>query len=430
MLPSAESIQIILPVISILFLVFTFKQSIYGTISYFIILNAKLGDMYPVLGAIRFELVAAIIVLASIFIGRGNIANAFPQTDALNKPFWMLFAIGMLSVPQAVDVSVSWQNGGYFLLKLTLFYVMVVASINDRKDLEKMVWALLLVSAWTAYEPVVNYLQGGGEQHGYGKIAIGSFGVATGHVALANTLNQSLPIAIYWAISQKKKIFIGVAWCLIALIALGIVFSKSRGGFIGLLTTSAGVIYFSKNRIKTFAIFAALLIFLLPLAGQQYLSHMATIKEGVHGSRSSSDRYLGLINGISMMIKRPVLGVGIGCYAEARSRYFNYYFYAHNLYGELFGELGLASAVWFYWVYSVFLRCEHLKKLMAQQDSGENQFPLLLTGIQLGLLVRLVIGNFSHCAFIWFWFLMAALTVSIENIMNQKRQFRPSAVVV
>lgn len=416
MLPSTESIQIILPIVSIAFLILSFKRTIYGVIAYFIILNAKLGDMYPALGAIRFELVAAIIVFISIFLSGRGIKNCLPQKNILNKSLWILFVVGMLSVPQAVDVSVSWQNGGYFLLKLTLFYIMLVLSINDYSDLRKMIWAFVLVTAWVAYEPVTSYLSGLVSEHAYGRVAYGRFGAAAGHVALANTLNQGIPITFFLALSEKGKKTRLLLWILMSLLIIGVVFSKSRGGFIGLIMLALGLVYFSKNKARAFVLLAVVLFLLLPLAGQKYLTHISTITHGIHSGRSSSDRYWGLVNGISMMIKRPILGVGIGCYAEARKRYFNYYFYAHNLYGELFGELGIASAVWFYWIYMIFKKTIKLKKLLDIDDAQHKYYFNILNGIQLGLFLRLFVGNFSHSAFIWFWFLMAALTVGIENI--------------
>ena len=45
----------------------------------------------------------------------------------------------------------------------------------------------------------------------------------------------------------------------------------------------------------------------------------------------------------------------------------------------------------------------------------------MLTSIQLALVVRLVLGNFTHGAFIWFWFLMAAMVVCIERISQEER---------
>lgn len=417
-LPPAQSIQIILPIASIVFLVLSFKRTIYGVISYFIIMNAKIGDMYPALGAIRFELLAAIVVFISIFLSKGGIENASPRNSELNKPLWVLFIVGLLSIPQAMDVAFSWEHGGYPFLKNILFYIMIVSAIKDIRDLRKIVLAFVLITAWIAYEPVVNYLNGIGGTYKYGEVAVGSFGVQAGHVALSNNLNQCIPMVFFIAHAKKSKVFKGILYGILAFLVLGVIFTKSRGGFVGLLIITLGFIYLSKNRAKAFMLGALAFMFLLPFAGEEYLSHMRTIEEGIHGGRSQMDRYLGLVNGISMMIKRPLLGVGIGCYPRARKIYFGYYFWSHNLYGELFGELGLSSAAWFYWIYVVFKKILLLKgKLIEYGDEESSFLKNTLNGVQLGLIFRLIIGNFTHSAFIWFWFLMAAIIVSIDTIV-------------
>ena len=207
---------------------------------------------------------------------------------------------------------------------------------------------------------------------------------------------------------------------LICFMMVGVIFTKSRGGFIGFVAIGLGLIFFSKNRVATFLVMMIAFLVLAVLAGPEYLTHMSTITDGIHGSRSSEDRYIGLRNGIEMMIKRPILGVGIGCYAVARRQYFNYYFYSHNLYGELFGELGLASLAWFYWIYAVFKKTRKLKQGINPDNDKVKLYYNILTGVQLGLFLRLVLGSFSHSAFIWFWFLMAGLTLNMEELVKKK----------
>lgn len=406
---------------SILLLVASFKRSIYGVISYFIILNAKLGDMYPALGAIRFELLAALVVLASIPASGGSFSDALPQKNMLNKSLWILFAVAMISIPLSVNPSVSWDFGGYPLIKLLCFYIMVVTSVREEKDLRILLWGVVFVIAWIAYEPVSNYFRGVVVSQDYGAVATGRFGVAAGHVALANTLVQTLALSVFFGMTIKVGLKKTLVYCLIALMALGIILTKSRGGFIGLIAVGMGFVYLAENRFKTSVLVSVLLVGVLLFSGADFVDRMASISDGLMGSRSTSDRYLGLVNGIDMMVKRPVLGVGIGAYAEARRQYFNYYFYSHNLYGELFGELGLASFFWFYWIYHVFRKSINIKKTLDKNVPRDQFFFYILSGVQVGLFTRLVIGNFSHCAFIWFWFLMAAIVVSIDALIAARQ---------
>ncbi|OPY66955.1 MAG: O-Antigen ligase [Syntrophorhabdus sp. PtaU1.Bin002] len=420
MLPSPDSLQIILLVTSILFLLLSFKRSVYGVMAYFIILNAKLGDMYPALGAIRFELIAAAIVLATIFIAGRGIMAALPAASALNKPLWILFIVAMLSIPVAISPAVSWENGGYFLIRFVLFYVMLVGSIKTKEDVHKLIWAFVLMAVWTAYEPVFNYLRGNAAEHYYGMVAVGRFGAATGHVALANTLNQALPITIFWALSEETKYKRYVLLGCTLLMVVGVVFTRSRGGFLGLIVILCGLTYMSQKKGKTLMIVMVAVLVLVGVAGQGYFEHMSTMQGGITGSRSMNDRYLGLVNGVSMMLKRPLLGVGIGCYAEARSQYFGYYFYSHNLYGELFGELGLASTFWFFWIYTVF-KASYALRTRLMINPLNMRYVNLVKGIQLGLFLRLFLGNFSHSALIWFWFFNAALVSALSYLVDHNQ---------
>jgi len=422
MLPSAESIQIIVPVASIALLVMSLKNPVYGVIAYFVVLNAKLGDMYPVLGAVRFELIVALFVMVRILFSTRGHGNFLPRVNPINTALWLLFAVGMISVAFSLFPGVSWNEGGYFLLKVTVFYIMIVSTVRSSANLTKVLWAFLLVTAWIAYEPVVNYLSGVVSEEMYGAVAYGRFGAASGHVALANTLNQGIPVLLYFAMTNRKRFIRLASIMILALLVFGVYASKSRGGFLGLMMTAMGVVYFSRDRLKAGLIAGVFVVFFLTLAASDYLSHMSTIQEGVHASRTTSDRYLGLVNGISMMIKRPVLGVGIGCYAEARRQFFHYYFYAHNLYGELLGELGLGSIAWFYLIYLVFRRAGAIKRVLVRAGPHDAFYFNIVTAIQLGLFVRLFVGNFTHGSLIWFWFLMAALTVAVQNILLQERR--------
>lgn len=421
MLPSAESIQIIIPIVSAILLIMGLKNPLYGVIAYFVIMNTKIGEMYPALGTMRIDLISALIVFAQIFIfGRGFL-NILPRKSPINAALWVLFLVGMLSVLFSVNPQVSWNLGGYFLLKVVFLYAMIVLTVNTRSDLTKIFWVFVIVAAWVAYEPVTNYLFGIVQEHGYGDVATGRFGSAAGHVALANILNQSIPITLYLAISSQKKYQKLGAFLICFLLLFGVYASRSRGGFLGLAVLLLGFLYFAKNKFHTAAIVGLVMMFFVTVATPDYFSHMSTILHGVHGSRSSSDRYMGLVNGVSMMVKRPILGVGIGCYAEARSMYFNYYFFSHNLYGELFGELGLASLAWFYWMYVIFRRTGYMKKTLDLNQPGNTYYFNMISAIQLGLILRLFLGNFTHGSLIWFWFVMAAFAVSMENILSQEK---------
>ncbi len=419
MLPDPESIQVILPIASFMFLALGFYNNIYGVIGYFIIMASRMGLLFPELGAIRIELIAAFIVFFSFLTKPDPLSKIIHEKNFVHILLIGLTIVSFLSMLQSVDISVSWKLGYLEYIKAFLFYLMIIGSIRTLDDLKIFVWGFILITFWIAYEPLYNYYSGNYIIESYGAVAIGSVGFAEGHVALANTLCQAIPIAYFWSQTQTNKTLKIISLIALGFIIVGVIASKSRGGFIGLIAITIGIIYFSENRKKAILIAFAIFILSLQFISSDYWDHIGTIRHGIQGSRSSSDRYLGLVNGIDMMIKRPILGVGIGCYAEARSRFFGYSFYSHNLYGELFGELGLSSVIWFLWIYHIFKRSNYLKNII-NVNYGKNFCTYLLNGVQIGLFVRLVIGNFTHSAFIWFWFVMAALVVTMDNLISKQ----------
>ena len=66
---------------------------------------------------------------------------------------------------------------------------------------------------------------------------------------------------------------------------------------------------------------------------------------------------VGMIHGLEMVrLKGKVFGVGPGCFILARGKYFGYTMEAHNIYGELIGDLGIPGTIlWFLLIRQVFL---------------------------------------------------------------------------
>lgn len=420
MLPTADTFQVILPIVSFVFLVLGFYRNIYGVIGYFIIMGTRMGLLFPGLGQIRIELVAAIIVFLSMFLKGGTITRIVHQRNIIHKYVIILTIICLFSTFFAVNISVSWGLGYLEYLKVFFFYLMIVGSIQKASDLKLFIWSFILITIWIGYEPVANYFAGiVVVERTYGAAAIGSVGFAAGHVGLANTLCQGMPMTYFWFKFQKSRVMKSILFLALGFLITGVVLSKSRGGFLGMLAVASGTIYFAESRKKAAIMVVFVFILLIPFVGNNYWDHISSISSGIFGSRSSSDRYLGLVHGIEILFKRPILGAGIGCYAEARSMYFGYNFYSHNLYGELFGELGIASVVWFLWIYHIFKRSISLKRVLNAHNKYSVLYSDVLNAVQVGLFVRLVIGNFSHCAFIWFWFVMAGLVVALEYVMKR-----------
>jgi O-antigen ligase len=134
---------------------------------------------------------------------------------------------------------------------------------------------------------------------------------------------------------------------------------------------------------------------------------------------SAHSRLDGLRNGIEMLIRRPILGVGVGCYGLAREAWFGWGLWAHNLYGELAGELGIAGVLaWGSLMVLCFREIRQLRTELATDESDRgNLLRAVLDACWASLAVRLVLGMSSHSLSAFIWYMVAGVLVGVRRVV-------------
>jgi O-antigen ligase len=290
---------------------------------------------------------------------------------------------------------------------------MILLSIETEQDLKIFVWSFIIMFAYLAYEPAYAFVTGtGGSQQMYGTVYVADKGILAGHVALANNMNQMIPIAFFLIFSLKKKIYKIIASATLCIFILALIGSGSRGGVVGLMFFCALVVYFSEHRARNAVITGIVVIILF--------AYSVTIKST--GSRIDSGatkgRLIGLVHGIEMVrVKGHILGVGPGCFMLARGRYFGYTMESHNIYGQVIGDLGIpGTIVWILLIRQIFLNIVASKKRLKALSLEHHFLYKLSIGIQTSLLVRLFVSLASHGLYYFYWYVMAALSIAVLKI--------------
>jgi O-antigen ligase len=380
----------------------------------------RLGLIYPALGAIRIELVVALIVLLRLAVGaKGDRTILALHYNPVNKYMFLFFLVMTASFFQAWDYAVSWNNGLLEFIKIYIFFLMILLGVRTERQIRLFLWAFACLTIVIGYEGLYVYLTGNASYVFQNiEVGISSKGFASSHVAAALMQLQALPIMYYLLRSERSKSLKAFA-CLLSIISVfAIIASGSRGGFVGLLVFAALVVYFSKRRALALALAALVLLAALPFLPDTYLSWMGTSTS--FSDDSSASRITGLINGLEMMIRRPILGVGPECYPLARKAWFHWGLEAHNHYGQLMGDLGLLGTVaWTAFIIHVFRNLARAKQGFLQARVGSMVY--LVTGFQVALMVRLFEGMASHSLYVFFWYMTAALsTVLVATTQNPR----------
>ena len=248
----------------------------------------------------------------------------------------------------------------------------------------------------------------------YGINYIADVGILSGHVALANNMNQMIPIAFMLMLSSKNKYaFIAAACCLVVFL-IALVGSGSRGGIVGIFVTGGVIVYFSQKRLKTGIVVALVAIILFISVGSSIVSTAGRINSG-----STEGRLVGLTHGMGMLLQGNIIGVGPGCFLFGRERYFSYKMEAHNLYGQIIGDLGIPGMIsWFFFMRQIFLNINKLKGRLQNSNHKSIFLYNVMLGIQISLITRLVISLASHGLYYFYWYVLAAIIVSCRRILD------------
>jgi O-antigen ligase len=318
-----------------------------------------------------------------------------------------------------MNYKISWDGTIYDFIGVILLYMMMLMSINDEKGIKIFMWGYIIIFAFLAYEPLYYYFTGynmafaRAEQ--YGTVYKGRVGFLSGHVAMGNNMNQMIPIALFAMMSIRSKLLKIPAAIPLLIFFTGLLITKSRGGVVGFIFLIALLTYFSKNRWRN-GILGGFLILLLLVASGSFFSTLGRVSSG-----AAEGRLQGFFHGVEMLLKGRIFGVGPGCYPFARGYYFGYTLEAHNIYGEIIGELGILGAIAaFFLLWRVIKNnVEILSKLkMANKETSYLYYTTM--GIQISLLVRLFVSLASHGLYIFHWYFVAAMSIIIGKLTINK----------
>lgn len=418
-MPHPDTIRLICTIIAACLLFGTLVRPVFGITAYMIVMVTRPGIFYPLLGQLRAELIVGVAILAFMVL-TGRIRR-LTLSEPINKNMFLLFGVMLASMLQAIDFSYSWEWMVDFA-KVLAFYMMTVTMLESREDVTFFLWVFGLLMALLAYTAVYNYHAGiivqsqGGSRIDY---ATAEQGMGSGHVALANLTLQGMPIILFMSLVTRKQALKTAGIILVLICAYAVVISGSRGGFVGLVAFYLCLLYFSENR-QPLIVVGILGMVLFPLvAPGGYFGYMETILGLATGDAglSGNSRILGLRHGIEMLINRPILGVGPGCYPIARRMWFGWGLWAHNHYGELMGDLGIiGTVVWVKFLVDYVRGANSLRV----SDTADDRVKLISTGILAATAVRLVVGMGSHSMYIFFWYMMAAVVVVLKRLEDER----------
>lgn len=410
-------------VILIANVVIIIKYPMYGLLTYLVIFLLRPGELYPVLAPLRLEMLTGMFVLVTV-IARQKVLEgkvSFPSDKITLSLVVFLVVMGM-TIFTSYEKTVT-KDACIDFFKMLIFYYLIVTLVTDRKRFVTFMTVFYLLIAYIAFDAFKAYMAGG-FVHTMGVDRMqGSTSAGGDPNTLANTLATTIPIIVGSALYFRNWI----AKAALIVLTLGmtalIVITASRGGMIAFLGVLMGAFIFSKQKMTIIAISIILLPLGWMLLPEQYRARYETLVEMEDVDQTSSGRWEIWGAGVRMMYNRPILGVGAGAFAAAngtgefgRAQYMR----AHNLYIQLGATTGIVGVLaWF----GLFIRffIKKLRRLSRETANSDNYRWIMLfsNSFIIAMIALFISGMFGHSLFRYTWYLMAGITVAMDNIYHQ-----------
>jgi O-antigen ligase len=288
-----------------------------GLLAFTAVLLLRPQDHIPQLSALHLAEMFALIGIGPMLFNR--VARGAPLVP-LTTEIVALIGFGLVMVA-TVPFSI-WPGGALeefsnSYLKALVVFVLMVNTLTTVKRLDQITWLILVCIGYIAARGVFDYARGVNLVEG-GRLSGPVGGIFGNPNDLAMNMVTFAPVAAVVAVSrwQPRWRRLSAAGIVVMIVATA-VFTKSRGGGVGLLVMLGALLYLGR-KVRPQIVPAALGIILVgaPFLPGSFWTRMASIvdaeqdKEEFTGSRET--RRIVMQEGIDAFLDNPITGVGAG----------------------------------------------------------------------------------------------------------------------
>ncbi len=405
-----------------------------GLLAFTAVLLLRPQDRVPSLAPLHIAEICALLGIGPMLLHRlarrMPVFRITPETIGLVVFGVVIVATAPFSVWPGGSVGVFTDN----YLKIVVVFVLMMNTLTTTARLEQLTWLVLVCTGVIAALGVWNYASGVNLVEN-GRLAGPVGGIFGNPNDLAMNMVTFLPPTIVIAMSRRQPPARRAAACLIALLMLAtIVFTKSRGGLLGLAAAVAALAVLGRWVRRGFGTTVVIAILVMtPFAPATFWARMGSIlseeqdKEEFTGSREA--RRLVMADGVNAFLAFPITGVGAGQFKnynppERQAKFLE----THNVLIQAAAETGIVGLLAF-----VFLVWRAIKaawdtrrltrdprwmswmRRLHREDAARGLAEHSV-GMQAGLVGWLVCAMFASLAYNWTFYYVLALLVAAREL--------------
>lgn len=371
----------------------------------------------------------AVITLVGARLGRG--------APLARMPFEFLAVLALGGLMLATSPFSVWPGGSVsvftdLFIKVIVVFALLVNTVTTRRRFERLVSVVVLSTSYIAVRAVIDYGRGvniveGGRVQGTGGLFGNPNDMALNMVAL-------LPLAVALALrADRGRLWLRMGALVgVPALAAAIIFSKSRGGTVGLLAM-LGVLIYQMRRLRPgiAAMVVAAGLATLPMLPESFTERMSSIfnpDEDPTGSREARKRLLR--EGYQTFLENWTVGIGAGQFQNYRPEERDEpWRETHNAVLQVAAEMGVGGLVVFLVIIgsgfvAAYRAAAALRKLRRQRrprgpDPGRARrepLELYAAAMAASLTGWFVAAMFASVAYYWTLYLVLGLAVALRDL--------------
>jgi len=391
----------------------------------------RIHDIFPILGKLKIQ--TAFLALFILVVAR-QMSEAKGRFVPQSRLLLSFLALAVVTFPLATNWFYAYQFA--YAVALTLVgYFAIVCILRSEQDLRTFFAWLIGIHIYLATKGIRGYSASQFNDKGYASTGYvgGNFLGDENDLSLA--LNIALPLAIY-LFRQARTTWSRVCWGVgIGAMLITIVFTFSRGGFLGLAAMALYWALTSRKKSEAIGALALAAILVIAVAPPEYWARIETIKATDEGTAELRQYYWAAAR--RMFVASPIWGVGGDNFGVLFPDY-AYEFPAelrmnqwgratHSLYYQLLAEFGLLG---FFLIGAVLvLNFRDLRQIRALGRKGRcsGSIEQLAECLRLSWVGLLVSGAFVSVLSYPHLYYLTALTLvvhrlAVEGSMSPKRE--------
>jgi putative inorganic carbon (hco3(-)) transporter len=425
-----------------------------GLLAFTAVLLLRPQDQIPALTPLHLAELCALVgigpMLLHRFVRRLPVFRVTPETIGLLVFGFVIVATTPFSI---------WPGGALkeftdAYLKVLVVFVLMMNTLTTPQRLERITWLIVLCVGYIAARGVFDYARGVNLVEG-GRLAGAVSGIFGNPNDLALNMVTFMPAAAVIVVSPRHSVLRRAIAGLVALLMLAtVVFTKSRGGLLGLLTMIAALVLLGRKVRPGFGVVIVVAaLAATPFLPASFWSRMSSIiderEDAKYFTGSREARRIVMQEGINTFIEYPLTGVGAGQFKNynptgRRERWRE----THNALIQVASETGIFGLLAFcFLIVRGGIAAASTRRMLKQPTGRGARDPLEAVlprgdrrwlqehtvAMTAGLVGWFTCAMFASVAYSWTFYYLLALTVAARELTRDRlaavRALQPGKLV-